>query len=117
VAAQRQILTVIEKSICHRDLGRQMMSYSSLTPLTRRKFGEILLATDKPASPMTNALLLAARLPGFVFLNLSSGGINNRTTHLTGHTPLFTFPPKQPECRPEPEPTRPSATRQSVLNL
>lgn len=58
---------------------------------TRRKFGEILLAIDKPAKPLTSSLLLAARLPGFVFLNPGGGNINMRTTALTGHTPLFSL--------------------------
>jgi hypothetical protein len=64
-------------------------SAPELFSTSRRKFGEILLAPDKPAKPLNSSLLLAARLPGFVFLNPGGGNINMRTTALTGHTPLF----------------------------
>jgi hypothetical protein len=60
---------------------------------TRRKFGEILVAADKPPAPLSGSLLLAARLPGLVLVNPGTGSLEVRPTILLGHTPLFTFPP------------------------
>jgi hypothetical protein len=65
------------------------VSAPELFSTTRRKFGEILLATDKPAKPLNTTLLLAARLPGLVFLNPGHGSLTIRKTQLQGHTSIY----------------------------
>jgi hypothetical protein len=67
-------------------------SAPELFATTRRKFGEILVAADKPATPLNASLLLAARLPGLVLINPGTGTLEVKTSKLLGHTPLFTFP-------------------------
>ena len=67
-------------------------SAPELFATTRRKFGEILIAADKPGTPISSALLLAARLPGFILVNPGTGLLDIRPSQLLGHTPLFTFP-------------------------
>ncbi len=69
-------------------------SAPELFSTTRRKFGEIFVAADKPASPLSPALFLAARLPGLVLVNPGTGSLEVRPTKLLGHTPLFTHPKK-----------------------
>jgi hypothetical protein len=66
-------------------------SAPELFAATRRKFGEILVAADKPPAPLTASLLLAARLPGLVLVNPGTGSLEVRPTRLLGHSPLFTF--------------------------
>jgi hypothetical protein len=65
---------------------------------TRRKFGEILVAADKPAPPpFSPSLFLAARLPGLVLVNAGTGSLDVGPSQLRGHTPLFTSA-KQPQA-------------------
>jgi hypothetical protein len=64
-------------------------SAPELFSTTRRKFGEILLTTDKPAKPLSTSLLFAARLPGLLFLNPGSGSLAIIKTQLRSHTPIY----------------------------
>ena len=63
------------------------LSAPELFTATRHKFGELLMAADKPHSTDLS-LLLAARLPGNV-LTKTNGKFEVKTTALEGHTPLF----------------------------
>ena len=57
---------------------------------SRRKFGELLLPCDQPLpKPLSPSVLLAARLPGVIFIRKSDIEVSH--TGLKGHTPLFTF--------------------------
>lgn len=66
-------------------------SAPELFAATRRKFGEILVAADKPPAPLTASLLIGARLPGLVVINPGTGSLEVLPTQMLGHTPLFTF--------------------------
>ena len=68
------------------------VSAPELFAATRRKFGEILVAADKPAThPLSPSLFLAARLPGLLLVNPGTGSLEVRPSKLVGHTALFTF--------------------------
>ena len=69
-------------------------SAPELFATTRRKFGEIIVAVDKPATPLTPLLFLATRLPGLIMVNPGTGSLEVRPSELLGHTALFTFPKK-----------------------
>ena len=59
---------------------------------SRRKFGEVLLPCDKPLPrPLNDSVLLAARLPGFIYFRPGALQLQRRPTKLAGHTPLFTL--------------------------
>lgn len=64
------------------------LSAPELFTATRHKFGELLIAADRPsAADLT--LLLAARLPGQALLR-TNGNLASQPTQLAGHTQLFT---------------------------
>jgi hypothetical protein len=66
---------------------------------TRRKFGEILVAADKPAPPpFSPSLFLAARLPGLVLVNAGTGSLDVGPSQLRGHTALFTTAKEPQPC-------------------
>jgi hypothetical protein len=68
-------------------------SAPELFAVSREKFGEVLLVTDKPKSSPLFSLVLSVRLPGVI---LFGGGdeLNVEKTKLEGHTPIFTFAPQ-----------------------
>jgi hypothetical protein len=60
---------------------------------SRRKFGEILLPCDKPLpKPLNATMMLAARLPGLIYLRPGQLQFEVKPTLVKSHTPLFTFP-------------------------
>ena len=64
------------------------LSAPELFTSTRHKFGELLIAADRPsAADLT--LLLAARLPGHALLR-TNGNLALQPTQLAGHTQLYT---------------------------
>jgi hypothetical protein len=74
------------------------VSAPELYATTRRKFGEILVAADKPGPPpFSPSLFLAARLPGLILVNAGTGSLDVGHSQLRGHTDLFTCA-KQPEA-------------------
>lgn len=64
------------------------LSAPELFTATRHKFGELIIAADQPHVPDHLSLLLAARLPGHVFVR-THGKFEVKLTSLSGHTPLF----------------------------
>jgi hypothetical protein len=73
-------------------------SAPELYATTRRKFGEILVAADKPAPPpFSPSLFLAARLPGLVLVNPGTGSLDVRPSQLRGHTALLCTFANQPQ--------------------
>lgn len=63
------------------------LSAPELFTATRHKFGEFIIAADKPHAADLS-LLLSARLPGYILMR-SDGKLEVTPTALAGHTPLF----------------------------
>ena len=63
------------------------LSAPELFTATRHKFGEFIIAADKPHATDLS-LLLAARLPGYILMR-ANGKLEVKATALAGHTPLF----------------------------
>jgi hypothetical protein len=68
------------------------LSAPELFSATRHKFGEFLIAADRPFSNDLLSLLLAARLPGCAVLRDRGGQLRPEPTRVKGHTQLFTRP-------------------------
>lgn len=66
------------------------LSAPELFNATRHKFGEFLIAADRPFSNDLLSLLLAARLPGCAVLRDDGGQLKPQATRVRGHTQLFT---------------------------
>ncbi len=64
------------------------LSAPELFTASRHKFGELLIAADRP-SAADLSLLIAARLPGHALLR-TAGNLSLQPTQLAGHTQLFT---------------------------
>ena len=59
---------------------------------SRRKFGEILLTCDRPVpAPLNASIMLAARLPGLIYLRPGEAQFEVMPTQLKSHNPLFAF--------------------------
>ena len=63
-------------------------SAPELFTASRRKFGELLLASATPLVPLNASLVHAARLPG-AFFRFSGSGLSYKSTSLVGHTGIF----------------------------
>lgn len=57
---------------------------------SRRKFGEVLLPIDK-AAPFNDSLMLAARLPGVIYIQPGKPPFEIMETKLDNHTDLFSL--------------------------
>jgi len=68
------------------------LSAPELFSATRHKFGEFLIAADRPFSNDLLSLLLAARLPGCAVFRDGGGQLKPQPIKVTGHTQLFTRP-------------------------
>lgn len=89
-ALEPQIVSAFEKGL-PAQFWLTEASAQELFSSTRRKFGEILIAFDKPApKPLDPSLIVGIRLPGQAAVGDSMDFVE---TNLQGHTQLFTFFP------------------------
>lgn len=66
-------------------------SAPELFSASRRKFGEVLLACDKPLPNRIDAsLMLAIRLPGLMYYQQSQEPLEISPARISAHSPLFT---------------------------